>query len=220
MRTWAALAVFLTLCVPATAQPPGEVELLELEQDVDKTLLREAMLNLGRLDLKQATGRDVTDGVRKRDAADAEALKQFIAEKKHAFSRRSDVLKEKRAESAKAAAQQRVATARRAESAADEKERQGLIEKLEEAQIEVQLLQMQINLLQQPLNEAVQAAANAEFAAGNDATKKGEAEAARERLNKARERYVGVSKRLQMEQSKMSELQTRLGSGGMGGGFR
>src|SRR5262249_50093504 len=148
--------VFLALSVPASAQPPAEIELLELEQDVDKTLLREAMLNLGRLTLSQATAQEVPAELRKRHAAEVEALKEFIAEKKDAFSRRSDELKGKRAGLAKAATRPRAAAAGRAEAAPDDKERQGLTEKLEEAQVEVQLLQMQINLYQQPLSEAIE----------------------------------------------------------------
>src|SRR5262249_21954315 len=132
MRSWTALAVRLAFSVPATAQPPrasepGEGEVLELGQDVDKTLLREGMLELGRSALIQTTGQEVPDEVRKRYAVEVEALKEFIAVKTDAFTWRSDELKAKRAELAKAATRPRAATAGRAEAAPDDRERQGLV---------------------------------------------------------------------------------------------
>ena len=125
----------------------------------------------------------------------------------------------------KTAAIQRVPRPNQPVKPSDDKDRQGLIEKMEEAQIEVQLLQLQTQLYQQPLYEALQALANAEFAASNDETQREKADAERKRFNNVKTKYVNFNKVLRLEQEKVAELQKCLGLGGMGsmggmGGFR
>src|SRR3954451_4311578 len=75
----------------------GEIELLQLEQEVDKTLLREGMLRLGRAGMRP--GKIEED--RGPEAEAVAALKKYIEEKKHAFTQRSEELKKRRVELAK-----------------------------------------------------------------------------------------------------------------------
>jgi hypothetical protein len=228
MKTTTAFAALLVLAVaPAGAQQPtrepekrasepAEIELLELEQVADKTLLREAMLLVGQRSLKQARDQPVSDADRQRDHEYLVTLKRFIEEKKQAYTERAAVLKNKRAESARPVTTQRSQAVRPVVTPADDKARQGLVEKLEEVQLEVNLLQMRVQLYQQPLNEAVQALANAEFAADNDPSQREKAEAARKRFEEAKSKFLDVSTKLRLEQHRMAELQRTVG----GGGFR
>lgn len=239
MKTWAAFTVLLVLgTVPTRAGEKdkaatlrGEIEFLELQRDVDKTLLREAMLLAGRGEMQAMADPLNAEEARKQSKVERDALEKFIEGKREAVIERTSELKRKASELAamekleeKSAASRRVSQpnriARTSDTPGDDKERQELIEKMEEAQVEVQLLQMQTQLYQQPLSEALRALANAEFAASNDKTQQDKADAARKRFEKSREKYVNFSKKLQLEQSKLNGLQMRSGMGGMGGGMR
>lgn len=245
MKAWTAFALVLVLgVVPANAEAQEQdkkpednqasvssrIELLELEQDVDKTLLHDAMLQLGRSSLRQMPDRPgFDDRMRERQQANVAALKEVIEEKKHAYTRRSDELKKLRAELKKQQITPATPTRNQVgqvRNPVDEKERQGLVEKLMDSQVEAQLLQSQEQSYQQRLNEAIQALTQADFAASNDPTQQEKADAARKRFEKAKAKFVDISKRLQLEQGKIGEMQSRTGRigmggmGGMGGGFR
>src|SRR4051812_19688127 len=102
MKTWVAFAVVLVLgVVPARAQQQAsetsEIELLRLEQDVDKTLLQEALLALGRKSMSQTPDRPGPDAAKQREQ-ETVALRKFIDDKKEAYTRRADELKRKREE--------------------------------------------------------------------------------------------------------------------------
>jgi hypothetical protein len=113
MKIWPAFAMVLALgVIPARAQQQanepeksisqdGEIELLELEQEVDKTLLREALLLLGRARMRPLQEQGKVEEFREREAEAVAALKEYIEQKKHTFTRRSDELKKRRAELAK-----------------------------------------------------------------------------------------------------------------------
>lgn len=231
MKTWTALALLLALGVaPAkgqgrteepekTASLPAEIELLELEQDVDRGLIREALVTIARSSVRR---RSVSS-----DDKELDALKEFVEVTKHHFLARAAEIRTKRAGLVRPAGPRGASSRDQAgrppapsASPVDDREKQALIEKAEEAQIEVQLLQAQTQLYQQPLHEAIQSLAAAEFAAGDDKAQQEKAEAARSRFEKAKARYVGFSRKLQVEQDKLQGLQMRLNMGGMGGGFR
>jgi hypothetical protein len=230
MRILAAAALLLLLGAQANAQtsaqpaPPRKpsirFELLELEQEVDKSVLREAMLQLGRKAMKPAPA---AEAEKADQAAEVAALRGCIDEKKRAIIERSDELKAMQAESNRVRA---TTSAPANPNTLTQADRQALIEKVETAQIELQLLQKQVQLFGQPLNEAVDTLANAEVAASNDESQRGKAEAARKQYEKAKAKYVEVSKKFQEEQDRMNGMQLKLnmggmaGMGGMGGGFR
>jgi hypothetical protein len=216
MKTWPAFAILLVLGLapsraqekPAPAQDDRvELKLAELEQDVDLTLIREAMLLRGRKGLVPLSKRPTSDEDRRREEEDTLDLEKYIQGKKQDIIERSA-----RLESKKIPAKTTTRGSKPAEA-----DRQGLIEKIQNAQVEVQLLQMQVNLYQKPLDEAINALAEADFAASTDPSQQAKAEAARKRFDKAKAKYVDLSKRLQLEQSKMGEMQMRIGMGGMGG---
>ncbi len=225
----AASALLLAFGIPARAQqqpaPPRnenvQTELIELEQDVDKALLREAMMLLGRKNLKPSSERPTSDEARKREAEDAAVLEDYIQRKKQAIIERAGELRKGRAESFRARMAQIVPKA-------PEADRQGLIEKMEGAQVEVQLLQTQVQAFQQPLSQAIQELTAAELAASQDANQRSKAEEARKGYEKAKSKFVEISKRFQVEQGKLAEMQQSMGGmggggmggGGMGGGFR
>ncbi len=218
MKTWSAVAILLVLAiVPSRAQekPSPDVDesvhldFLELEQDVDKTLLREAMLLQGRNGLKPSSERPSSDDDRRRAEVDNHRLREYIQAKKQAIGQRSDELKKIRGMTTKAASKPSTPPA--------EADRQKLIEEYQNAQVEAQLLQTQAQMYQQPLQEAIQALAEAEFAASNDPSQREKAEAARKQYEKAKAKFVELSKRLQLEQTKIGEIQSRFGLGGMGG---
>jgi hypothetical protein len=223
MRILATLVLLLAFGVPARAQqqsPPQaekvQSELLELEQEVDRTLLREAMLLLGRKGLRPSSERPTSDEARKREAEDAVVLEEYIQRKKRDIVERANSLREMRSEAIRVS---RAPTARpRPQGAVADA--QGLIERVESAQVEVQLLQTQVQMSQQPLNEAINALAAAELAAGSDETQRAKADTARKEYEKAKSKFVEFSKRFQVEQGKLNEMQQVAGMGGMGGGFR
>jgi hypothetical protein len=237
MKTWPVLVAFLILsAVPSRAQQPGEaleksarirgeMDILALEQEVDTQLLREALITRGHVGM---SGR--RDEAAKQAEVAIEVLERFIKDKKHAIVERAIELKSKDAELANAAkAAARPAppptppnrplpppTARR-----EEGERQEFIKELEEAQVEVELLQMQSQMYRPPLNEAMETLAAAEFAASTDESQRDKADAARKRYVKAREKYLELSKKLHVEQTRVNDLQNRINFGGMmGGGMR
>ena len=190
-------------------------ELLELEQEVDKTLLREAMLALGRKELRPTSERPGDDPAKLRDEEDIKRLRFFIEEKKAAIEERSSALD--KARGVPTQAQMASARPNPSEKQASAEDRQGLIEKVENVQVEVQLLQTQVTLFQQPLQEAINALASAELAASNDETQKGKADSARKEFEKTRAKFVEYSKRLQVEQGKLQSMQQMSGMGMMGG---
>jgi hypothetical protein len=221
MKILAAFTLLLGLgLAPARAQQPApppddkaQLELLELEQEVDKTLLREAMLLLGRKGLKPASERPTTDEARQRDDRDSHTLEVYIQERKQKMAERSAASKVIRAEANRV----RTAVVPRPPAEAD---RQGFIEKFANAQVEVQLLQAQVEMSQPLLSEAIHALAAAEFAASSDPTQQAKADSARKVYEKAKAKQVELSKRLRIEQGTMGSMQQMMGMNGMGGGFR
>jgi hypothetical protein len=224
MKSVATIAVVVLLCVPAKAQFGGgqgrpqqpqaqniELELLELEQDVDKTLLREALLLQGRTDMKAAPD---TAPDNKEFERNAKALHEFIGKKKDAIVARTAEVRKTRAQGMRP-----IARDVRGDQQA-KVDRQTSYEKFAEAQIDVQLLEAQLALLQEPLNAAVQALATAELAASNDGSQRAKAEAARKEFEKIKAKYVGYNKRLQAEQQGLQSMGMMSGMGGMGGGMR
>ena len=145
MKTWPALAVLLVLAVaPSWAQEQPapdqddkvQLELAELEQDVDKTLLREAMLLLGRKGLMPSSERPTSDEDRRREAEDAHQLEEYIQRKKQALIERSAELKKIRAKTTTEGSKPATPPA--------EADKQRLIEKLAKAEVEVQMLRREI----------------------------------------------------------------------------
>ena len=217
MKIPAAFALLLVFGVPTEAQPTPprtetiESELLQLEQDADKTLLSEALLVRGRKAMQQRA--DAQPG-------ESPALRDFIAEKKRSIIKRSEEMREMRSKS--------TATKARAAAPLAEADRQKLIEKMANAQVEVQLLQTQSQLYQGALTEAINALATAELVASGDENQRQKVDAARKEYEKAKSRVVEVGKRLTTEQAKLNEMyQTTgfmggmgMGMGGMGGGMR
>src|SRR5262245_37545676 len=98
MKPWAAFAALLLFgVVPTLAQQSpeslersatvrGEMDVLELEQEVDKQLLREAMLTLGRASLSQG-GDEATRRLNK------DTLEDFVQSKKLVVLKRAVELK-------------------------------------------------------------------------------------------------------------------------------
>src|SRR4051794_12919486 len=119
MKTWTALALLLILGgVSARAEDNdkvatlrGEIELSEIERDVDKELLREAMMLAGRARMRETADRTDSVEARKRSQAESDALEVFIQTKKVAVVERTAELKKKASEVSaleKSAAIQRV----------------------------------------------------------------------------------------------------------------
>lgn len=209
-------ALVVLFSVSATAQQPAsprqaiEQELLELEQDVDKTVLREALLLQARNDLKGAPGGEQN---KKQWVQDAVALRDFIDSKKHAIIARAAELSDKRV------ASRRVPTMALGPGVdpSARADRQAIIERVENAQVEAQLLQAQRDLLRSPLEKAVQNLAAAELEASHDETQHAKADAARKEYEKIKSRYVEYSKRLRLEQQGMQQMG---GMGSFGAGMR
>src|SRR4051794_23243224 len=107
MKTSTAFMLVLVLVVaPARAEDDdkaaalrGEIEVSELERDVDKDLLREALLLAGRAGMGQAADRPESDEARKRDQADLLALQEYIQVKRLAVVKRTAELRRKASES-------------------------------------------------------------------------------------------------------------------------
>jgi hypothetical protein len=231
VKTLPVLTLLLILVSPsARAQqqpnPPlddrVQLELLELEQDVDKTLLKEAMLLLGRKELRPLAERPTVEGAKHREERDVESLMKFIATRKDAITERSAALSKARREVKRVANPQPV---QRPDQAVGQ-ERQALIARYSEAQVESQLLQRRSELFQKALNEAVELLAGAELAASTDEAKRKDVEDAAKQFDRAKSNYVEISKKLMAVQNDIFEIQQRMGfggmggMGGMGGGFR
>jgi hypothetical protein len=188
-----------------------ELELMELEQDVDKTLLREALLLQGRTDMKAAPDTAPED---KEFERHAKALRDFIDKKKGAIIERATRLTKTRGAS-------RRAQASPAASPAEQKgNREELAERIQKSQIDIQLLEAQVILLREPLNEAIRALAKAEVAASKDEAERPKAEAARKEFEKIKARVVEQNKRLQLEQQELQSMNQVMQMGGYGGGMR
>jgi hypothetical protein len=232
MKSMATFALVVLLCVPAKAQYGGmgghpatqaqsiEIDLLEMEQEADKSALKEALLIQARQGMRPIQG---TDPEKRQFAEDTVALRDFIAKKKEAITARAAEMRKSRiAGSLPAARNVRVDQQAKSDQQA-KVDRQATYEKYAEAQIDVQLLEAQLALLQEPLNAAVQALAAAELAASNDESQRAKAEAARKEFEKIKARYVGFNKRLQAEQQELQSMGMMAGMpgmGGMGGGMR
>jgi hypothetical protein len=189
-----------------------QIEILEIEQDVDKTLLKEALLTLGRKDMMTSS---VILSLK-----DTEALKDQAEKLKASIIKRSSEIKTLKEATIRARREQ--ATSQPAQRAVQptKQDRQEQIEKMESAQAESQLLQRQVQLSQQALTEAIEILANAEFVAANGEKEKEALEVARKQFDKAKSKHVEFSRKFQVEQEKMNALLQQLGLGGMGGGFR
>jgi hypothetical protein len=211
-----AFALVVLSCIPAAAQPPppqrqsAQLELLELEQDADKAILREALLLQGRMEMKPAPD---TEREKQRFAEESVTLRDFIARKRASIKARVDELAR-----ADELANKRTAPRRGPQrpigalaDPAAKADREAALEKYEKANIEVQLLQAQVDLLQQPLGEAVQALAKAEVDASNDESLRPKADEARKAYEKLKARVVEHSKRLRLEQQEMLPMQQMLG---------
>lgn len=227
MKSTATFALVVLVCIPAKAQFGGmggmaaraqaqsiEIELLEMEQEADKTALKEALLLQARQGMQPIRG---TEPEKKQFAEDAAVLRDFIARKKEAITERASQLTKTRVASRRVPATPAVPPADQKAS------RQELVEKIERAQIDIQLLEAEALLLRTPLDEAVQALAKAEVAASRDEAERPKAEAARKEYEKIRANVVEQSKRLQLERLELQSMNQMLGMGGMGGmggGFR
>ncbi|GAC1450402.1 MAG: hypothetical protein NVSMB9_34820 [Isosphaeraceae bacterium] len=238
MKTWTAFALLLVLgSLPVLADEKdkvatlrGEIELLKIQRDVDKTLLREAMLLEGRRVMKPRTTPPNDDRARKLVEEEQVILKNFIDRKRDDLVKRTLELGSKASELA--ALKNSVANqgtprpnpnATTGATPINDKDREALFEKMEDAQVEVQLLQTQAQLYQQGLNQALHELANAEFAASQDKAQQDKADQARKGLDKAKNHYLSINKKFHDEQRKLSELQSRLGmimGPGVGGGFQ
>jgi DNA polymerase III delta prime subunit len=173
-----------------------------MEQDADKTALREALLLQAQQGMKAE---------RSLSEKDADVLNAFISRKKAAIIARAAELTKTRLGA------RRLPNTVSPVDQPTTADRQAIIEKIEKAQIETQLLQAQINLLQNPLSKAINALATAEFAASDDETQKAKADEARKEYEKIKAKYVEHSKRLQLEQQEVQSMQQMGGMGSFGG---
>lgn len=181
---------------PATRREENvQLRLLEIAQEVDETLLREAMLTLGRLNMTAKPDQPDAESTRKRKDLDAEkgALTEFIEQRTHAITERAAELAKKRAE-AMVPSQSSPRVAR-----SDPNEKPGRIEDIEKASVDVQLLQTQVEYSQQALSEAITALAQAELAAGDDESQRQKVDAAHKKFEKVKSAYVEYRKRLNDE---------------------
>jgi hypothetical protein len=242
MKTLAAFALVLVFGAQAQAQlggggAPGNpgrgqqqqavptqetqvgLELLELEQEADKTLLKEALLVLGRKGLNVAMERPGDEGASKRELEQQEALKSYIAAKKESIVKRSAEIQALRDEPLRRRRAQAATQVAKVNTELARMDRQGQIEKIEASQAEIQLLQRQGQAYGQKLTEAIEALVNAELMVGKDETQRGMADEARRQYEKAKAKYVEVSKQTRLEENKLNELQQQAGMGGFGGGM-
>ncbi len=139
---------------------PGETEVSQLELDVDKELLREAMMLVGRARMRQAGSEQAQKQLQN--------LEEFIKAKKVAVIERTANLKKEASESSKPG---------------ETEDREGLLEKLTETQVEFQLLLSQSPMYQKKLNEAINELATAEFEASNDGTQQEKADSERKQFS-------------------------------------
>ena len=195
-----------------------QLELLELEQDADKALMKEAILLLGRKGLKLSSERPTDKEAMKREVDDVDSLKAFIEEKKASIIKRSTEMKALREEPLRLRRAQAASQVVQRNAQMTKPDRQEQIERMEASQAENQLLQRQVQIYGQKLTEAIETFVNAELAAGNDETQKEKAEVAKKQYEKAKAKFVEISKQAQLEQNKFNELQQQVNMGGMGMG--
>jgi hypothetical protein len=233
MKTCALLAVVLVLAVdPVRADEPdkltslrGEIEFLEIEQDVDKTLLREAMLNLGRNTMAGLAGSPPTEERKMRIEAELAGLEKFIAAKKAAVLERSAVLRARALEVAelqKAAARPKPAPRPAQTQAAaprDEAEDRELARQVEDLQVEEQLLGAKTQYLKLTLNQTIDKLAALEVGGdGDEAQRQKKTAETRKTYDEIRRNYVEHMAKLKMGQEKLYELRRKLNQGQ--GGFQ
>lgn len=139
MKIWPAFAVLLVLGgVPAHADDKDEatslrreIEAMKFGRDINKTLLREALLQVGRRAMKQITDPPPnTDEARKRTEQEFVAWRAFLHEKEKAVVERTDQLERKTTELS-ALVKEKSAAIRRETRANQIAQREGLIEKME-----------------------------------------------------------------------------------------
>jgi hypothetical protein len=227
MKSLTAFALVVLACVPARAQFGGmgvmggrpaaqaqsiEAEILEMEQEADKVLLKEALLLQGRQSMKPIHGSETEE---KQHAERTAALRDFIVKKKEAITARAPEILGKRTP-VRLGPQQQGAPQPPSDG------RQDAVERYEKAKIEVQLLEAQVNLLQPELAKAIEAVANADHAASKDEKQREKAEAARKDYDKIKAKVVELSKRLHQEQQIVLPMQMQMQRMGMGrgGGFQ
>ena len=199
---------------PATRREENiQLKLLGIAQDVDEALLREAMLNLGRLGMTPKSDQPDAESARQRKETEAEkdALAQFIEQKTRAITERAAELTKKRAESM-VPARPNAGVIRPDTQASPER-----IEDIEKARVDVQLLQTQVQYSQQALSEAINELAQAELGGGDDESQREKVEAARKKFEKLKIVHVEYSKRLREAFAKLSALDPQSAFGGMGG---
>ncbi|WP_435009690.1 hypothetical protein P12x_000939 [Tundrisphaera lichenicola] len=239
MRYLTGFALVLALgMVPARGQqgapapkPSVEIELLEIEQDVDKALFREALMLEGRQGLQplmpwggmaeeiqrrlpEEIQRRLPEEMKRRMEEGSLRLRDFIGSKRAAIVERAARLKKLRQEESLTEvdkAPSPVATP------APPQEHPDAIRELENARVEVQLLQAQISLYQGSLDEALTALAEAEVAASRDESLRPQAEEARKKFEETKAKYLDFRERFQAEQNKVNELQSMPGMGSPGG---
>ncbi|MHC5538809.1 hypothetical protein ACYOEI_11355 [Singulisphaera rosea] len=182
--------------MPAAQPKSIETELLEMEQEADKTALKEALVLQARQDMKSLSGPEQQVA-----AEQAKTLADFIDRKKKAIIGRNAELRELRNPKVAAAA----AAAKPAQF-----DWRAAIEKSENARIESQLHQAQVSLLEPELASAIEELAGAEHAAGKDEKLSAKADEARKAYEKIKAQYLEHSKQLRLEQQE---------AGGMGGGM-
>lgn len=209
MRSLATFALVVLSCVPARAQFGGmgggpaaqpksvEVELLEMEQEADKTALKEAFLLQARQDMRLLAGPE-----QEVSAKEAQILAKFIEKKTRTISDRDAELRKMR--------NPKAATAATAVGKPAQFDWKAAIETSENARIESQLHQAQVSLLEPELATAIQELADAEYAASKDEKLRAKADEARKTYEKIKAQYLEHSKQLRVEQQQ---------AGGMGGGM-
>ncbi|WP_435020714.1 hypothetical protein TA3x_001979 [Tundrisphaera sp. TA3] len=189
--------------LPATPLiDPAEAKLLQIEQDTDETLLREALLALGKRELRRPSER----GSKAEEQAATDALNEFIQAKKVAIIERAAKMNPKPAVAK---------VANRPANPADPAKS----EEIERLKVQVQLLQAQVSYSQQGLAEAIDNLAKAEVATDDEEGHKDKVDTARKKFEAIQAKHVEFSKRLKDEFGKLTELnpQSAYGFGGMGG---
>jgi hypothetical protein len=200
------------------AAPPEDkvqLDILELEQEVDKNLLKEALTTLGKeAMISPSEINAMPEEARKHRKADILALEEFIKAKKASLLSRSVEIAAVRDKPMKAMREQMKANQVKQATKPD---RLAQLETMGMAQAEIQLLQKQVELYQQNLTSSIDELANAEFAAANDDRQKEAYDAAKKKYEKTKSKFVDFSKQLQAQQWTAFEMERQIGMGGMSG---
>jgi hypothetical protein len=184
----------------------GEILASETLRDADRTLLGEARLTLGRAEI---SGRPVPDDFRRQ-------LDRFMQEKLEAVSKQEFDLRRKHDE-----------IQRLEESLADrgivrpedlsrdsreqmKKVHEQRIEMLEEAELELQLLETQAQKSRGSLAEALTALVDSEFQEADDPENEARKNDARRRYREARAKHVQIRKRIVLEQEKAAGVRAMM----------